>query len=95
MSGFYEMDFMKDITMLVKVDELCNILKSLLGTAYGSRDDVGIGWSKFMLESALQYSCVYYAHHLLRARFLSLSRFLITYFYNFQIINVIRPVNYV
>ena len=42
-----------------------NVLKSLLATAYWSRHESGIGWSKFLLESGLRYLYVYYAHALL------------------------------
>ena len=40
---------MKNIVILVKVIkiyEICNILKSLLASGYWSRDEVGIGCSK-------------------------------------------------
>ena len=40
MSDFYEMGFMTCIAILVKVDKLYDILKSLLATVYLSRDDV-------------------------------------------------------
>ena len=63
----YEMDFMKGIAILVKVDEMHSIL-SLLATVYWSRDEDGIGWSKFLLESALELPYVYYAPPLLRDR---------------------------
>ena len=46
MADFYVMDFVKDIVILVKIDEMYNILKSLLfllGTIYWSRDEGGIG----------------------------------------------------
>ena len=43
MTNFYEMDFMKIIVILVKVDEMCNILKSLQTTRYWLRDESGIG----------------------------------------------------
>ena len=39
---FYEMDFMKGIVILVKVDEMYNIIKSLLASRYCSRDKCGI-----------------------------------------------------
>ena len=42
MADFYEMDFMKGIVILVKVDEMYNILKSLLAIGYWSRDEGGI-----------------------------------------------------
>ena len=38
---------MKGIVILVKVDEMYNILKSLLATGYWSRDEGGIGWSNY------------------------------------------------
>ena len=38
---------MKGIVILVKVDEMCNILKRLLATRYWSRDESENGWSKF------------------------------------------------
>ena len=40
---FYEMDFMKGIFILVKVDEMYKILKSLLTNRFWSRDEGGIG----------------------------------------------------
>ena len=40
----------------------------LLATVYWSRDDDGIGWSNFLLESALECPHVYYAPPLLRER---------------------------
>ena len=46
MTDFYVMDFVKDIAILVKIDEMYNILKSLLfllGTVYWSIDEGGIG----------------------------------------------------
>ena len=53
MADFYEMDFMKCIAILVKLDEMYNILKSashcLLVEIWG-----GNGWSKFF--------CWSYAH---------------------------------
>ena len=53
MADFYTLDFMEGI-ILVKTDEMYNILKSLLATRYWSRDEGGIKWSKLLLESALQ-----------------------------------------
>ena len=43
MANFYEMDFMKGIVILVNVDEMCKILKSLLANRFWSRDKGGIG----------------------------------------------------
>ena len=37
MTDFYEMDFMKRIVILVKVDEMCKILKSPLANHFWSR----------------------------------------------------------
>ena len=42
MTDFYKIDFMKGIFILVKVDEMYNILKSLLATRYWLRDEGGI-----------------------------------------------------
>ena len=43
MADFYEMDFMKRIYILVNVDEMCKILKSLLvNHSLWSRDKGGI-----------------------------------------------------
>ena len=42
MTDFYKIDFMKGIFRLVKVDEIYNILKSLLATRYWLRDERGI-----------------------------------------------------
>ena len=47
MADFYEIEFMKGTLILVKVDEIYNILKSLLATPYWLRDESGIWWSKF------------------------------------------------
>ena len=49
MVGSYEMDFIK-----------CTISWSLLATVYLSRDEDGIGWSKFLLRSAHKCPYVYY-----------------------------------
>ena len=38
----------------------CTISWSLLATVYLSKDEGGIGWSKFLLESALKCPCTYY-----------------------------------
>ena len=46
MADFYEMDFMKGIVILVKVDEMYNILKSASHCLLVERWD-GNGWSKF------------------------------------------------
>ena len=42
MTDFYKIDFMKGIFRLVKVDEIYNILKSLLAIRYWLRDERGI-----------------------------------------------------
>ena len=61
----YEMDFMKGIVILVKVDEMCNILKSGSHCLQVER----WRWSKFLLESALECPYVYfYNPSLLRGR---------------------------
>ena len=41
MADFYEMDFMKGIVILVKVDEMYEILKSLLTNRFWLRDGTG------------------------------------------------------
>ena len=41
MAGFYKMDFMKGIFILVKVDEMYKILKSPLTNRFWSRDGIG------------------------------------------------------
>ena len=64
MVDFYEMDFMIGIVILVKVDEMYN---SLLATVYWWKDENGIGWSKFFLESVLE--------RLLRPSFIKGCRF--------------------
>ena len=46
----------------------CTISWSLLATVYRSRDEDGIGWSKFLLEPVLEYPYVYYVPALLRGR---------------------------
>ena len=79
MAHFYKMDFMKGISILVKVDENLNILKSLLSTHYCSRDEGGIGQLKILLESGLQCPFVYYVSALLRSSFISLSQFRIIF----------------
>ena len=43
MVDFYEMDFMKGIVLLVKVNEMGKILKSLLTNSFWSRDEGGSG----------------------------------------------------
>ena len=65
----YEMDFMKVIVILVKVDKIYNILRSagMLLVCYWSRDEE-IGWSKFLPESTLERPYVYYAAPFLRGR---------------------------
>ena len=52
MADFYEIDFMKGIPMLAKVDEMFMILKSLLTNRFWLR--VGIGWLKFLLKSVFR-----------------------------------------
>ena len=49
MADFYEMDFMKGIVILVKVDEMYNILKSASHCLLLERWD-GNGWSKLFLS---------------------------------------------
>ena len=44
----------------------CKISVSLLPIVYLSRYQDRIGWSKFLLESALECPCIYYAPPLLR-----------------------------
>ena len=44
MVDFYDMDCMKGIVILVKVDEMYNIFKSLIATGYWSRYEGWIGW---------------------------------------------------
>ena len=46
----------------------CILSSSLLATVYWSRDEDGIGWSKLLLESALECPYVYSALPLLRDR---------------------------
>ena len=41
MAGFYEMDFMKGIVRLVKVDDMYKVLKSPLANCFWSRDGIG------------------------------------------------------
>ena len=53
MADFYEMDFMKDIVILVKVDEMYYILKFASHCLLVERWD-GNGWSQFF--------CLRYAH---------------------------------
>ena len=59
---------MNGIAILVKVDEMYNILHS--ASHCWSRDEDGIGWSKVIgwSKSALEYPYVYYASPLLRGR---------------------------
>ena len=68
--------------IFVKIDEMYNILKSLLATGYWSRDE-GLGWSKFF-AGAFNTSLLYYG-----AGFIFFPRFRITFFSKIQIINVI------
>ena len=56
------------VVILVKVNEMYNILKILLANRYWSKDKGGIGWSKFLLESGLECPHVYYIPALLRSR---------------------------
>ena len=42
MGDFYKMNFINGIVILVKVDEMYNILKSLLAISYWQRDEGGI-----------------------------------------------------
>ena len=81
MAYFYEMDFMKGIVISAKIDEMYNILKSLLVTGYWLRDEGGIGWSKFLLQSALEYPYVYYVPPLLREMFHLLVIISFTFFF--------------
>ena len=46
----------------------CTTSWSLLATVYWSRDEHGIKWLKFLLQSGLECPCVYYAHPLLKSR---------------------------
>ena len=41
MDGFREMDFMKGIVRLVKVDDMYKVLKSPLANHFWSRDGIG------------------------------------------------------
>ena len=66
MADFYQMDFMKSIVTLVKVDEMYNILRSV--SHYWPRGEDGIRWSTFLVESALQCPYIYYVPPLLRSR---------------------------
>ena len=61
----YEMCFMKGIFILVKVDEMYNILKSASHCLLVERWD-GHGWSKFCLLEICPY--VYYVPPLIRGR---------------------------
>ena len=49
----------------------CTISWSLLATVYWSRDEDGIIWSKFLLESALECLYVHYAPPFWRGRLLN------------------------
>ena len=64
---FYEIDFMKGIVILVKVDEMRKILKSLPANRFWSRDRIR-SLKFLLLESAFQYSYVCHVPALLRAR---------------------------
>ena len=94
-TDFYKMDLMKGIVILVKKDETYNILKSLLATRYCSRNERGIGWSKFLLEPASSmFIC------LLRPCFIKeqvsspCHNFLLHFFHKIRITNVTLPVRY-
>ena len=62
MVNFYEMDFMKVNVILVKADEMYN----MLAIVYFTRDEDRIGLSKFFVEFAFECPYVYYAPPLLR-----------------------------
>ena len=66
-----------DFIVILVQDDMYKVLKSLLTKCFWSWD--GIGWSKFLLESAFQCLYVYYVPVLLRGSFISLLRFLITF----------------
>ena len=55
------------LVQLLGVDRY-TISWSLLANVYWSRDEDGIGWSKFLLEPAFECPYVYYASLLLRGR---------------------------
>ena len=57
-----------EIVVLVKTDEMYKTFKSLLANRFWSRDECGIGWSKFLLESVFQCPYVYYILALLSGR---------------------------
>ena len=80
MAVFYEMDFMKGIVILVIVDEMCKILKSLLKNCFWSRDEMYD--QSFLLKSAFRYPYVCYVPALLRGR----PHLLLTSFYYFSFI---------
>ena len=63
---------MKSIGILVKVDEMHNILKTLLATGNWSSDEGGIGLPKFLLELLLR------PYFIKGPGFISLSRFFVT-----------------
>ena len=46
----------------------CTVSWSLLATVYWSSDEDGIGWSKFLLKSALECPYFYHGAPLLRDR---------------------------
>ena len=83
---------MKGIVILVKKDETYNILKSLLATRYCSRNERGIGWSKFLLEPAPSMFI-----WLLRPCFIKEQvssprhNFLLLFFHKIRITNVTLP----
>ena len=65
MFDFYEMEFMKDIVILGKVDEVYNILQSASHCLLVERR-VGNGWSKSFLLEIFPY--IYYVPPLIRGR---------------------------
>ena len=58
---------MAGFVILVKLDEMYSILEILLATGY-SRDEIGIGWLKSLLESVIQSPHVYYIPVLSRGK---------------------------
>ena len=67
MGDFYEIDFMKGIVILGKVNQMCKILKSLPTNCFWSRDRIR-SLKFLLLESAFQYPYVCYVPALLRTR---------------------------
>ena len=77
---------MKSIDILVKVDEIYNIMKSLLATGYWSRHEFGTGRSKLLLGPDLKFPCIYYAPVLLTGQNSSpCHNLLLTIFYKIQV----------